>query len=356
MSTHHEFSPSKYSAWAECPCFKQTNKESSDASEGTHIHSELEKALHDPSYVPDNPTSEWGADILRQMAGSAEIFPEMKLIGRLDELAGITGTADAMWLGEDDVDNIADMKSFSDGTTNHIPQLVGYAALHASENKLRRRVRLHVLHGATKTVETVEYYFGECVDMTVSLLKRVKSECNSPRICKWCKYCAVSTSCSATSNAIDVVGDTRVSFSKMSLCQKLVVCDAVSALIETIRDEAKKLAEESPDKAVEMDGIRYELKPWAGKSVCEDVCNLAYEIADPHLTRIARNGTSTEYACNGLSNDEMIKLCTVSKTAVIDALCKKNVGNPTFKKVDAERWVKGFFKPTVGAPHFVRTK
>ena len=159
-----------------------------------------------------------------------------------------------------------------------------------------------------------------------------------------------------TNNAMTVVSENGITFNKLSLCQKLVVCDAVVKLAETLKEQARKLAEESEEKAIEMDGIRYELKPWNGRSKCEDICSLAGSATDIILNHKNRDGTITPVKCNGLSNEEFVKLCEVSKSSLIDAIKKKNADDSNVKKVDIDKWVSSFFKPTKGEPHFVRTK
>lgn len=357
MSEHHKYSPSKYNAWMECLCYESSQKESAEATAGTAIHEELSKGLTDNEYEVESLTARWGVEAVNELADGNLIQSEVKLVGLDGLLTDVFGTADVLWKDKVGALHIADMKSFSDGTTDYLPQLKGYAALYLSRNgRSFAPVFLHVLHGGIRKVETVEVEESVCLGDTIKLLRSVMYGNNKPTLCKWCQYCSKIGECMETNNAMTVVGENGVAFSKLSLCQKLVVCDAVVKLAETLKEQAKELAEKSEEKAIEMDGIRYELKPWGGKPKCEDICALAGSAQSITLTHTNRDGSTTDVPCNGLSADEFIKLCEVSKSAIVDAIREKNSCDKNVKKVDIENWLKQFFTPTSGKPHFVRTK
>lgn len=354
---HHKYSPSKYNAWTECLCYEPCESDNAQANAGTEIHRELSLGLKDSEYEADNPTARWGIQVINGLADGAEVQSEVELCGVDGVIDGIIGTADVIWIDRNGSLHVADMKSFSDGTTNYLPQLKGYAALYLSnKHLLGNTVFLHVLHGGIRKVETVEVSEGLCLNDTVSLLNDVQNKSNKPTLCKWCQYCSKIGECMETNNAMTVVGENGVAFNNLSLCQKLVVCDAVIKLAETLKEQARALAEASEDHAIEMDGIRYELKPWAGRSKCNDLCALAGGAGDITLEHSNRNGTTSSVPCIGITPDEFIALCDVSKSAVVDAIRAKNADNREVKKVDIERWVGKFFSPTEGKPHFVRTK
>jgi hypothetical protein len=63
--------------------------------------------------------------------------------------------------------------------------------------------------------------------------------------------------------------------------------------------------------------------------------------------------TAVEVEFNGLSHDELLKLCDLGKTALANALIEKN---PGATKSDIKKYVEQFFEATEGAPHFVRVK
>lgn len=158
-------------------------------------------------------------------------------------------------------------------------------------------------------------------------------------------------------SALETVKENSVTgFGALSLCQKLVVLDAVDKLSATIREEAKLKAKENGG-VLEMDGIRYEMKPWAGKPKVKDLCQLAGAIQKPVFNRInKKDGSIEEIVFDGLDHERLLELCELSKTKLVDALKKANVDNKSVKKVEIERWVSAQYESTEGTPHFVRTK
>lgn len=354
MSTHHIESPSNYSAWSECLCYDGSNRDNAQASEGTSAHAEVSKCLKDPNYVADNAVSQWGANVITNLADGNEIHSEEQVTGTLDDLEGIYGTPDAYWFEPDGTLCIADFKTFSDGTTNHIPQLEGYAALLMRKDwDADREVKLYVLHGGVRQIEAIETTAFDCYDNTRELLKRHRGTTGKPCLCKWCQYCKHIKTCKAANNAVISVGEQLPAFSAMSICQKLVVLDAVDKISKSIRDEAKKMAEVNGG-AIEMDGIKYELKPWAGKSKVRDLCEVASAVSEPTYLKVnEKKQEAEEVKWNGLSNSDLLKLCDLSKTALTNALIEKN---PKAVKTDVKKYVEQFYDKTEGAPHFVRTK
>lgn len=67
-----------------------------------------------------------------------------------------------------------------------------------------------------------------------------------------------------------------------------------------------------------------------------------------------RSGAFSEVPCEGLTPDEMIKVCSISKSGLVEAIREKNKGNNKVKKCDIEMWLKSYFKSEVGE-RFVRT-
>lgn len=159
----------------------------------------------------------------------------------------------------------------------------------------------------------------------------------------------------ATNNALEVVHENGLQFSKLSTCQKLVVLDAVDKLSKTIREQAKASAIENGG-FIEEDGIRYEMKPWSGPSKCRDIREVASEAINVSIEvdKKTRNGNVSQVA-KGVTNDTLLDACTLSKSALVKAMMAANPdGNLT--KADWDRWADQFFDKTEGAPHFVRTK
>lgn len=349
MSNHHKYSPSKYPAWSQCVHYDPAQTTSSEAKQGTDAHNELELDLNGIEEA-SNPTVRWAVEQIKLLVGDdmsmlkTEIRLEADLLHNGDN---IFGKADIAWIDSNGVLHIGDFKTFSDGTKDYIPQLKGYAALY---NGATKDVVLHVFHGGSKKVETVETTINECIEDTVKLLKNVIDKDGERRLCDWCQYCSKIKECPMSNNAVQVVSDNSLTFSNLSLPQKLVILDTVDKLSSTLRKQAKELAEANGG-VLEADGIRYELKPWAGKAKVRDIYELAYDVQRPTITD--KNGN--EIHINGIPNNDFIKLCDIGKTKVVEAICEANADNKSVKKVYVERWVSERFEKTEGAPHFVRT-
>lgn len=348
---HHKLGPSKFPAWEECLCYSSSDRETDDSRSGTDAHAELNRALTDRNYVPSDPAVSWALKWIETEADGATVESEVRLTGSVGVLKGIFGTADVLW-EKDGVLHIADFKRFSDGTTNYLRQLMGYAALSlVGDSPLGGKVCLHILHGGVFKAETVETTNKECYNKTVALLKRVMKG-GEPRICKWCQWCGRASECSATSHAVDVVQNNLPSFARLSLCQKLVVLDAVDKLSKSLRDEAKKQAVENGG-FIEMDGIRYEMKPWAGASKCRDIREVADAMRSPFVEHRLRGDISEHMQVEGLTPAELLAACSLSKTSLVAKMKEKNKG-ACATKADFERWAEQFFDKTEGSPHFVR--
>lgn len=356
MSTHHELSPSKYTAWAMCPCFASSDKETKEASEGTKAHAELAKCI-ELGDEPDNPAARWAAETIFEMAKGAKIFAEKRVEGVGDgPLKGIFGTADVVWLDIDGIVHIGDFKTFSGGTIDYMPQLRGYAALIASQSNYYaelispQRFALHVFHGQSRTVTTENTTGSEATEYVVALLARHSTSIEKS-INPYCKYCSKNGECPMIDNAIETATSNSVKFSEMSLCQKLVVLEAVEKLADKFKAEARALAEASEDHAIEQDGIRYELKPWGGKSRVKDIVDLAFKAAAPIF-----NTKKGEVSGLGITQKEILSICDIPKTKVIEILRAKNASSKEIKKADIDAWVNEFYEKTEGTPRFIRVK
>lgn len=361
MGDHHEESPSRYPAWAECLDWIGNDRDTQSSTAGTDTHKEIQDDL-DGKAEAESYKARWAVGVLHDLAGEGTpIQSEVHLVGNVGRVKGIYGTADAMFSDHDGVLHIADFKTFSDGTKNYRPQLYGYAALSAmGSSDWDRKVVFHILHGGICKVETFDRTIGWCTKYVEELLAR-HDGCHGPCLCSWCSFCGKVKECSQVSNAVQVVKDNNPDvFGRMTLCQKLVVLDAVDKMSKELRESAKELARKNGGVLEQRDDqgnvqIRYEMKPWAGKPKVDDICKLAGSAKSIKLMHKDRKGNFIEVPCNGLSNDEFIKLCGVSKTALVDAIKAKNADDKAVTKADIERWLKEFFIPTEGEPHFVRT-
>lgn len=353
---HHPLSPSNYNAWLHCTEWQGLKYDTADSSAGNESHSQFDRAFKEEGYEPDSYVARWAVNAVRELAGDNKVRTEVKLTATLNNIAGIYGTADAMWI-DNGVVHIADLKTFSDGTKDYTPQLMGYACLSASNLTYpTQRYCLHILHGGICKVETTETTLKESLEVVSDILNRhaSKNECN---LCDYCSTCSKVKECKEAMNALEAVKENSVTgFGALSLCQKLVVLDAVDKLSKTIRDEARRKAE-ADGGVLEMDDIRYELKPWNGKPKVKDLCLLAGAIQNPVYNRISKkDGSVEEVGFGGLDNEQLLELCDLPKSKLIDALKKANADNKSIKKVEIENWVSAQYESTEGSPHFVRTK
>lgn len=353
---HHPLSPSKYNAWLHCAGWCGKKYDTADSSAGTESHSQFDRAFKEDGYEPDSFVVRWAVGAVRELVGDSEVKTEVRLTGRLELVNGIYGTADAMWI-KDGVVHIADLKSFSDGTKDYTPQLMGYVCLSASDLTYpNQKYVLHILHGGCCKVETVETTLAKSLEVVGQILTKKKYD-KSRHLCDHCSTCSKVKECKETMNALETVKENSVTgFGALSLCQKLVVLDAVDKLSASIREEAKLKAKENGGY-LEMDGIRYEMMPWGGKPKVKDLCQLAGAIQEPVYNRINKKDGSVEEICfNGLDNEKLLELCDLPKSKLIDALKEANANNKSIKKVEIDRWVSAQYESTEGTPHFIRTK
>lgn len=339
---HSSLGPSNYPAWEQCARYESDGRDRADASAGSEIHEQAEKYITD-GIEPDNATARWFGETTRSLAGDAEIETEVRLGNKI-----IWGYADAIWTDKNCIVHIADFKSFSDGTKDYSAQLEGYAYLHGmTHSEYSRDYILHILHGLERDVETHIVSYSHAKERTCKLLDPCENE--EPRINSYCQFCKHIKECKAVNHAVQTVNENGVTFNELSLCQKLVVLDAVDKLSKSLREEAKRMAIENGG-AIESDGIRYEMKPWAGKSVCKDLCALASDVASPSVNR---EEGAVDFV--GLDSEELIKLCDLPRTKLISSLKEKNKGGKV-KAKEIEQWVSDRYEKTEGSPHFVRTK
>lgn len=342
---HHELSPSKMPGLNECILFTQKSRTTMVATAGTAAHDEARKQIEE-GIEADSKVARWFAETTIGLANGNKIICEYRAFAKTPIIKGIYGHIDAHWW-DDGALHIVDYKTFSDGSRDYTMQLLGYAALMYQPHSIPdTKVVCHILHGGIFKIETFETTFKDAYNEIVGLVNRVKQG-GKPKLNSHCQFCSKINECEVTMNAIETVKSNTLSFQNLSLCQKLVVIDAVKKLINTIEDEAKEKAKENGG-VLEQDGIRYEMKPWAGPVKLRDIKELAGAITKPT--------TNDGVEMVGMTHDELLGLCNVPKTKLIAKLKEKNKGIKAVKKVDIEDFVNGYYDTTEGTPHFIRTK
>lgn len=342
---HHELSPSKFPGLNECLLFAQKSRTTTVATAGTVAHDEARKQIEE-GIEADSKVARWFAETTLELANGNKVVCECRVTATMPVIKGIFGHLDAYWW-DNGVLHIVDFKTFSDGSRDYTMQLLGYAALmYHPDFKSNTKVVCHILHGGIFKIETFETTFKDAYDKVVSLVTRIKQG-GKPRLNSHCQFCNKINECEVTMNAIETVKSNALSFQNLSLCQKLVVIDAVKKLINTIEEEAKDKAKENGG-VLEQDGIRYEMKPWTGPAKMRDIKELAGALLKPI--------TDGGIAMVGMTHDELLGLCNVPKTKLIAKLKEKNKGIKAVKKVDIEKFVDEYYDATEGTPHFIRTK
>lgn len=342
---HHDLSPSKFPGLNECLLFTQKSRSTTVSTAGTVAHDEARKQIEE-GIEADSKVARWFAETTLGLADGNKVICEHKATATMPVIKGIYGYIDAHWW-DGGVLHIVDYKTFSDGTRDYTMQLLGYASLiYRPCLDPDTKVVCHILHGGIFKVETFETTFEKAYMEVKELVIAVKKG-GKPRLNSHCQFCNRINECEITMNAIETVKSNALSFQNLSLCQKLVVLDAVKKLISTIEEEAKRKAEENGG-VLEQDGIRYEMKPWAGSAKMRDIKELAGALLKPT--------TDGGIAMVGMTHDELLGLCNVPKTKLMAKLKEKNKGLKAVKKVDIEKFVDGYYESTEGTPHFIRTK
>lgn len=342
---HHELSPSKLPGLNECLLFTQKSRTTTVATAGTIAHDEARKQIEE-GIEADSKVARWFAETTLGLANGNKVICEYRALAKTPIIKGIYGHIDAHWW-DDGALHIVDYKTFSDGTRDYTMQLLGYASLmYWHDFDPDTKVVCHILHGSIFKIETFETTFEKAYIKVSALVTRVKLG-GKPRLNSHCQFCSKINECEVTMNAIETVKSNPLSFQNLSLPQKLVVIDAVKKLINTIEEEAKEEARKNGG-VLEQDGIRYEMKPWAGPAKMRDIKELAGALLKPT--------TDDGVAMIGITHDELLGLCNVSKTKLIAKLKEKNKWVKAVKKVDIEKFVDGYYDATEGTPHFIRTK
>lgn len=206
-STHHPLSPSKWPAWAKCPCFD--SKPAGRAAEaGIRAHAFLAWLLNDcqgpaPHALPDEiNAATWAAG---QVLGFYGEYTEPMMIEQRveiqdshDSLIGIFGTPDVALLDHKDELCVIDFKFCGDGSKNYTPQLAGYAIAIASSRCpkdsppywITDHVKLITLNGLSRTVSVVKTRILNVLSDAVRIVQARQNPDRQPSACEWCEWCA----------------------------------------------------------------------------------------------------------------------------------------------------------------------
>ena len=84
MSEHHECSPSKFPAWAECPGYASDGKSNEASTAGTIAHDELSKSLIGVIDEPNSYPARWAKREIESLSDGATLYSELNVIGTID--------------------------------------------------------------------------------------------------------------------------------------------------------------------------------------------------------------------------------------------------------------------------------
>lgn len=281
--THHPFGPSRWPGLVACSGYTpRKGGETEFAERGAAVHDALDTGDFSKLRDDDRETAEWMAYEIAQITQGLDnvesevgtVIPETGNIP--EELRGITGTCDRRWTTEDGSVHIADFKTFSKiGAKNHIPQCVGYA-LGGPVPKNGIFV-FHILHGASRQVETVEMSVEEVCDIAREIAISIGENLAGAKYHKrseHCDNCAQAGDCpeSARVVAFGVLAAGRLTpeVVRANPAEAARLCDwldAAAKRIEEAREVIATVAKEGTPIEDAATGIAYEVKPRAGRAV-----------------------------------------------------------------------------------------
>jgi hypothetical protein len=279
MKQHCDISPSQYPSLARCEWFEPDNKKSDDAIAGTNSHNEVANCLQDNDYI-NECEDETALGCVKYVLSASEgctVQSELRLEGK-DELDGIWGTADVVWV-DDVAVHIVDYKTFSRTTGWYLPQLIGYAALYATQYVPREMwgstmTHLHIYHGGSGVIEEMVLTMAEAVEKTLAVINRTRenraienrniilpyAKCTANKGCKHCKNLGKCGACKGEiQSAQTVLSTVPKPWHRMSLCEKVAMAEVIEPFFEQAKEELK-LACRSNGGEVWDGNIGYKLK------------------------------------------------------------------------------------------------
>lgn len=216
MSQHHELSPSKFPAWAECPWFEPDTTERPDAVEGTAQHAALAASLNgdeDPEAqltVEAREAVHWATNYVKVLANGGRLFTEHRVHyiapDRFDP-KGVSqvyyGTADVVILHG----NYADVIDYKSGanTLDHRPQLAGYALALFSMRARLKTIRCHILYGRIREADTWTLSQAEAAAIVLPILYAHGNPSHPAVVCDYCFLCRKRAKCPALVAQVETV-------------------------------------------------------------------------------------------------------------------------------------------------------
>lgn len=222
MNSHHELSPSKFPAWAQCPAFDSDQAERDDAIEGTRQHEALAAALAGndaPTAALDPAAREavvWALNHIRTLAQGHLIDPERRVAYTAPDTFASGGKSEVFYGTADAIiihppGNLADLVDYKSGADDrdHRPQLAGYALALFSMRPRLKTVRAHCLYGRVSSVDSWPFTQAEAAAVVLPILdaRRDPARC-VPAACDYCGFCAHRATCPAITGQVEAVAKT----------------------------------------------------------------------------------------------------------------------------------------------------
>lgn len=273
---HHELSPSKFPAWAVCPCFESDPTERADATQGTAQHAALAEALGgNEGPLASLPTEareavSWAADYIRTLAGEAKIATETRVeysapdtFARSGQSVIYFGTADALILRG----NLADLIDYKSGgdEREHRAQLAGYALALFSMRARLKTIRCHVLYGRVRHVDSWSLTQAEAAGTVLPILEARNDPARKPVPCDYCTMCGHRMTCPAlaerveavaTANAWELPGEALREPAAITEPETMSKALTLARFVGTWADAVRKAATELAKGGADLPGYR----------------------------------------------------------------------------------------------------
>lgn len=351
LPMHHKLGPSNYTSWSECPCFESRGGEGGEmAVRGTYAHKVVAALIgNEPTpaknqeeervvTLDDIDAAEWFVGQVKVLSAGRQLHSEQKVQfnaamgGDCPELVGVFGTVDVWHEDEFGQLHIYDFKTFDRGEKDHTPQMEGYAVLICSNmpQYIGKPIYLHVGAGGSREIVSYVTNFGDACKHVLAIIARHLSPSAAPTPADCCKYCAKAATCNGVNQVVAAAKDELV-WGGLSMAAKKVVVESLKSIIKSFETDFSKWLDEHGDVCEDKEnGIIYKRVPQKPNRVCVSISQLGTALQEHNIP----------------AEQFIDRICSVSSTAVVEALV---AANPGMKKSTAESIIEKHFAIPAGA-------
>lgn len=342
-NTHHEFSPSSLDAMSECPLYRSSPGESSDAANaGTAQHEALAKALAGKPEWPDGLSSDaveavqFALDWLKVYTSLDVVQTEVRLEILNDDFEVIThGTTDIF------IPEPLTIMDYKSGEARaHYFQLMAYA-LGAMQKTGKDTCRVMIIYGRLKRVDDYVVHEDEARNAIETLFASIKNPDAAPKPCEFCGWCAHRQTCPAIhqrgvalvqgrSDWVDVSDWLPSTWhpseitDPVDMKKLLEVHSALKSRFDEWSDSVLYHAKEMMRKGVEIEG---------------------FDLAERKLRQV--RDLMGVFQASGLTPDQFIACCTLALGKLEDAYA---AANPVMAKAAAKKELNAKINPYMDEP------